>query len=350
MVEIAAAVGLVALAASVAAWVRARTGARVEAALRDLAARLAAEEELAASLDPEEIGERVLAAAAALPGADAALLVVDGRRLALGLSPPEAERIAHETPTGANLRAMEVVYRYRLEAAGPGARVPRAAIVVPLRAGQRTLGSLSAVTRASPRAFPPGTAAALEALARRAGPALANAERFAAASRLAELDSLTGLYNQRVFHELLGREVARARRYGRRLSLIVLDLDDFKRINDRIGHLAGDRVLVDVASRLRACVRATDVACRVGGDEFAVILPESGQGDARRLAARIEAAVAGEPIAKAGTLRISAGVAELSSEDAPEDLFERADADLYRVKAQAKRAGPERIAELRPDS
>jgi diguanylate cyclase (GGDEF)-like protein len=210
---------------------------------------------------------------------------------------------------------------------------------VPLRTADGIVGSLSAITRSAPHSFPDETVDALESLAQRAGPALANARRFVEASRLAELDSLTGLLNQGVFHEVLGREVARSRRYGRRLALIVLDLDDFKRINDRIGHLAGDAVLAEVAARLRTVVRSTDIACRVGGDEFAVILPESTRGDADHLAARIERAVAGEPIAKSGTLKISAGVAELSSDDTASDFFNRADEDLYRAKAASKRAG-----------
>ena len=119
----------------------------------------------------------------------------------------------------------------------------------------------------------------------------------------------------------------------------MLDLDDFKRINDRVGHLAGDAVLAEVAARIRGCVRSTDIGCRVGGDEFAVILPESTRGDADHLAARIERAVASEPIAKVGTLKISGGVAELSPDDTASDLFERADEDLYRAKAAAKQSG-----------
>ena len=344
-VAVAAAIGL-------ALWARASAAARVAAAVRDLSAGLGFDSELAASLDPAEVAERVLAAAAALPGADAALLIVDGEAQAAGLSSQEAERAALETPPNTNLRSMEVVYRYRLDEvpAAPGASdeeepaassssLPRAALVVPLRLGEGVTGSLSAVTRATPPVFPPETADALEALAHRAGPALGNARRFVEATRLSELDSLTGLSNRRVFHELLAREVARSRRYGRRLSLIVLDLDDFKRINDRIGHLAGDAVLAEVASRIRGVVRSTDIGCRVGGDEFAVILPESTRGDADHLAARIERAVAIEPIAKAGTLKVSAGVAELSPDDTPTDLFERADEDLYRAKAAAKQAG-----------
>ena len=347
---------LVVLAVAAAVWTQARASARVAAAVRDLSAGLGLAQELAASLDPDEVTERVLSAVAALPGADAALLILDGKAEAVGLTAQEAERAALETPPNTNLRSMEVVYRYRLDVAAEAplegadssaqeparserSNLPRAALVMPLRAGDRMIGSLSAITRAAPHSFPEETVDALEAVAQRAGPALANAQRFVEATRLAELDSLTGLHNQGVFHDVLAREVGRSRRYGRRLSLIVLDLDDFKRINDRIGHLAGDAVLAEVASRLRAVVRSTDIACRVGGDEFAVILPESTRGDADHLAARIERAVSGEPIAKSGTLKISAGVAELSSEDTSSDFFSRADEDLYRAKAASKRSG-----------
>ena len=92
---------------------------------------------------------------------------------------------------------------------------------------------------------------ALEELASRAGPAIENARRFREARQLADLDALTGLHNRRYFHETLEREVARAQRYERRLALIVFDLDDFKAINDRIGHLAGDAVLAEAAERVR---------------------------------------------------------------------------------------------------
>jgi diguanylate cyclase (GGDEF)-like protein len=332
---------LVLLSVGFALWTRATVTARLAAAVRDLAAGLGREAELASSLDPEEVTARVLEAAAALPGADAALLILDGRATAVGLSDHEVERAALETPPNTNLRSMEVVYRYRLDEV-QGSNLPRAALVVPLRTGEGAIGSLSAVTRAQPPAFAPEAADMLEELAMRAGPALRNAQRFVEATQLAELDSLTGLSNRRVFHDLLQREVARSRRYGRRLALIVLDLDDFKRINDRVGHLAGDDVLAEVAARLRGCVRSTDIGCRVGGDEFAVILPESTRGDADHLAARIERAVGAEPIAKVGTLKISAGVAELSSEDTAADLFERADEDLYRAKAASKERGRER--------
>src|SRR5204863_6927856 len=120
------------------------------------------------------------------------------------------------------------------------------------------------------------------------------------------LDALTSLHNRRYFHETLGREVARAHRYDRRLALILLDLDDFKVVNDRIGHLAGDAVLAEIAERVREVVRSADIACRVGGDEFAVILPESELEDGDQLYRRIQAAVSARPIEGAGKLYIPA--------------------------------------------
>src|SRR5205085_7612465 len=185
-------------------------------------------------------------------------------------------------------------------------------------------------------AFDEAVRTELELLAAGAGPAIDNAKRFREARQLADLDALTGLHNRRYFHETLAREVARAQRYDRNLALIVFDLDDFKAVNDRIGHLAGDSVLADAAERVRDAVRSADIACRVGGDEFAVILPESTLADADQLYRRIQAAVSTRPLALIGKLHLSAGVAELRSEDDGPSLFERADAALYRAKNGGK--------------
>ena len=214
---------------------------------------------------------------------------------------------------------------------------PRAGMVVPLRAGDELLGSLAALSRSSSARFFDGAVDALEGIARRAGPALVTARRFAEARQLAELDSLTGLYNRRAFHDALQREVARARRYERMLALVVLDLDGFKHVNDTAGHLAGDAVLAEVGRRILSLVRATDIACRFGGDEFAVILPESSQADARLLADRIVRAIGAKPVEKVGPVAASAGIAELSSEDGGAELFDRADVALYRAKDAGKR-------------
>jgi len=297
--------------------------------------------ELAATLDVDEVAERALEAAAAVPGVDAAMLQADGPggpfvRSSVGLSPEEEARVALRAPEHDNLRAVGVALRYRIDDAAGESAVLRSGVVVPLRAEGATIGSLGAWTRSSGRELTEAAVDQLERLALRAGPALENARRYAEARALADLDALTGLHNRRYFHETLAREVARAARYRRRLALIVIDLDDFKAVNDRVGHLAGDGVLAEAAERLRSVMRSADVACRVGGDEFAVILPESGAEDAELLAGRIARAIAARPIAGAGTLRLSAGVAELGDGDRPDDLFERADSALYRAKELGK--------------
>ena len=163
-----------------------------------------------------------------------------------------------------------------------------------------------------------------------------NARRFREARQLADLDALTGLHNRRYFHETLAREVSRAQRYSRQLALIVFDLDDFKAINDRIGHLSGDAVLAETAERVLDVVRSADIARRVGGDEFAVILPESSTADADQLYHRLRGAVSSRPVGQAGRLSLSAGIAELLPDDDPTNFFERADEALYRAKELGK--------------
>jgi diguanylate cyclase (GGDEF)-like protein len=297
--------------------------------------------ELAASLDLDEVAERTLAAAGSLPGVDAALIEVEGSdghnvTATLGAQPDEAERAALRAPSDENLRALEVAYRYRLDDVDAASGALRSGVVVPIRAESGRVGTLGAFTRSATHRFGDDTVEELERLAFRAGPALENARHYAEARQLADLDALTGLHNRRYFHETLGRECARAKRYERKLALIVFDLDDFKAINNRIGHLAGDAVLAELAERVRAVVRSADIACRVGGDEFAVILPECGRRDAELLAERIARAITSRPLATAGTMYISAGIAELRREDGAKELFERADGALYRAKDAGK--------------
>jgi diguanylate cyclase (GGDEF)-like protein len=207
---------------------------------------------------------------------------------------------------------------------------------VPIRGeSDRPIGTLSVYWR-SPNGHPDEEQVGLlEELALRAGPAIENARRFQEARQLADLDALTGLHNYRYFHETLAREVGRAHRYSRNLALVVFDLDDFKLVNDRIGHLAGDSVLAEAAQRVRSVVRGADIACRVGGDEFAVILPESTVADAESLYRRLQGAMSsrrpgGERLA------LSAGIAELEPEDDAVSFFKRADDALYKAKAGGK--------------
>jgi diguanylate cyclase (GGDEF)-like protein len=337
---IAVAVALAAVVAAVVVVVRTRR--TTETRVQQLAAGLGYTSELSASLDPGDVIDRTLDAVVALPGVDAALIAVgengDASRItrAAGMTGDEAERTLLQMPTHPDLRAIEVVYRYRLDDVAESSKLPRSALTVSLRAEGETIGSLAAVARSTTGGFSESAETALEGLARRAGPAIWNAIRFTEAREQAELDSLTGLHNRRLFYEFLGREIARAERYERFVSLIVFDLDDFKRINDRIGHLGGDGVLTDVADRVRGVVRATDIPCRVGGDEFAVILPEASRDDAELLADRIGLAIRGQKIEKIGVLKISAGVAELRPGDTAADLFNRADEALLRAKSSGK--------------
>ena len=354
---------LTAAGAAVAVWrVRAATDRRIAEAvqgladgmhdtMRDLAlsieqaqTALRSErfvEELAASLDFDEVTTRMLGAVAALPGVDAVVLDAPAPEAATaamvtGMDAAEAAGVAIPAPDNDNLRAVELSFRYRIDDVDEATGAVRSGVAVPLRAAGVHLGTLGAFTRSSAQRISEVEIEEVERLAFRAGPALDNARRYAEARALADLDALTGLHNRRTFHETLAREVSRAHRYRRRLALIVIDLDDFKAINDRVGHLAGDKVLAEAAQRLRLVVRTTDIACRVGGDEFAVILPEAGADDGELLAQRIARAVSASPVAEAGTLLLSAGVAELREGDTANGLFERADQALYRAKELGK--------------
>jgi diguanylate cyclase (GGDEF)-like protein len=301
--------------------------------------------ELAGSIDLDEVLSRTLEAAGALRDADAALVILPdaqgGKPLVatLGLSVEEAERHAITGPPDGRLaRSITMSYTYpELEGADGGdGDVINAGLAVPLPGETGTLGYLTIFTRRRGHEFSEEDVRELETLALRAGPAIDNARRFREARQLADLDALTGLHNRRYFHETLARECARAHRYERKLALIVFDLDDFKEINDRIGHLAGDTVLAEAAERVRSVVRTADIACRVGGDEFAVILPESSLDDADQLYRRIQNAISSRPLGQGGNLYLSAGVAELRAEDDPVSFFQRADDALYRAKEAGK--------------
>jgi diguanylate cyclase (GGDEF)-like protein len=323
---------------------------RMEAMVRDLSESLerAQEEgrrnryltELAGSIDLDEVLSRTLEAGGAVPGVDAALVSIstDGEKpivATLGLSAEEAQRqVVSGPPDGHEARAISLVYQYppTLEAAD----VVHSGLAVPVPGEAEPVGFLIVYSRSPDHRFAEDEIRELEELAARAGPAIENARRFREARQLADLDALTGLHNRRYFHETLAREVARAHRYGRALALVVFDLDDFKAINDRIGHLAGDAVLAETAERVKDVVRSADIACRVGGDEFAVILPESSTADADQLYHRLLGAVSTRPVGQAGRLFVSAGIAELTEADDPTTFFERADEALYRAKERGK--------------
>ena len=293
--------------------------------------------DIAGSIDLDDVLARTLEAALSLPQVDAALVRVDGAggnqvTASLGFEGEEPDAQALGGPPDRQpARAVELTYH---QTAGEYAvHAVTAGLVLPLANGASPIGWLGAYTREAGARFAAEDVDRLAELAERAAPAIENARRFREARQLADLDALTGLHNRRYFHETLAREIARAQRYGRRLALLVADVDGFKAINDRIGHLAGDAVLAEAAERIREVVRAADIACRIGGDEFAVIAPESGLDELQLLAARMRQAFAARPLPHAGRVGISAGLAELQTQDDGTSLFERADHSLYAAKS-----------------
>jgi diguanylate cyclase (GGDEF)-like protein len=297
---------------------------------------------LAETLDLDEVLARVLQSAAVLAEADAAAVVLfeEGQRpfvKAMNLSAQEALPLLGGWHQEGRARAMTIRYSPASEGAAATSNSIHIGILLPLTAEQELpLGTLGVFWRRDVQEPTEGQVAVIEELAANAGRALENARRFHELVELSVRDPLTGLYNRHYFHETLAQEVKRAHRYDRRLALIFFDIDDFKAINDEIGHLGGDSVLAEVAQRLRSVVRGADLPCRVGGDEFAVMLPESSLDDARRLYQRLQLAIQAQPIAGASTVRVSAGIAELGRDDDGTSLFSRVDQGLYRAKRSGK--------------
>jgi len=225
------------------------------------------------------------------------------------------------------------------------------AVGFPLRSRGRLVGAAAGTLRAAGE----GASTAetpVDALARTLasafevmGLALDNALRLEEAEALSVTDDLTRLYNSRFLTQALTREVKRARRSGRALALLFLDLDAFKRVNDKRGHLAGSRALVEVGQVLRQCTRESDILARFGGDEFAVVLPETDEAGALTVAERIRERLAASevlasPAAPGLRLTVSIGLAALgdpalTSADA---LLRAADEALYWVKEHGKNA------------
>lgn len=166
-----------------------------------------------------------------------------------------------------------------------------------------------------------------------------------ASMEMAVTDVLTGLHNRRYLESHLPHEIEHAVNRGKLLSVLVLDVDFFKSVNDTYGHDAGDRVLKELAGRLRSSLRSSDLACRTGGEEFVVVLPDTNLQTAERVGERVRKIVAGKPFLAAPgcylSVTVSLGVASLAGvDDSAEDLLKRADQALYR----AKRDGRNRVS------
>lgn len=230
-------------------------------------------------------------------------------------------------------------------------------VVVPIGGPRNLLGIACFADRGDDQVFTREDVTRLRALAAPAALALgrervaSRAERYA---RMATVDGLSGAFNRRYFHARLEEELQRSRRQRTTIALLMLDLDDFKAINDTYGHLGGDRVIQDISGILRRSVRVFDVCARLGGEEFAVLMPnttvESASKIAGRIRSRIESYRSQEP--SLGNLRVTAsiGLAISDSTLTGRDLLGRSDEALYEAKRRGKNRlcirGPERVREL----
>ncbi|HEX4929766.1 MAG TPA: diguanylate cyclase, partial [Gaiellaceae bacterium] len=178
-------------------------------------------------------------------------------------------------------------------------------------------------------------------LAKRLGDAAAlaldNAHIRARLEREAQTDSLTGLYNHRHFHERLRRELTHASSAHESVAVVMIDIDDFKKVNDVFGHAVGDQVLAELADHLRATVRSSDVVCRIGGEEFAVIVPSSHEKQAVALATRLAQRLEEVELDLAGRIAVSIGIAQGPEHAAnPRELVACAEAAMMTAKARGK--------------
>lgn len=214
-------------------------------------------------------------------------------------------------------------------------------IAVPLIVERRSIGILY-VDDFVPRAFTKNEISVLSLLATQAAIAIERMQRFERNRLLAITDGLTGLYNHRYFAKSLKRELKRSKRNDHHLSVIIVDIDHFKNFNDTNGHLLGNEALKDVASVLRQALRKIDILSRYGGEEFAVILPETDKKQALQIANRICSMIRNETITgmenqPTKRLTLSAGIATFP-DDAKQDetLTNRADKALYIAKEQGR--------------
>jgi diguanylate cyclase (GGDEF)-like protein len=331
----------------------ARLLTRTETLAWELRRLLDLSSELAESLDPRLVGQVIARHLTLALGVDACAISSwdrSGDRIVSLGQHPNAEAVeAHPEYALAEYpetrRVLEELATVLVDAEDPAA--DRAEVAVLRIEGHRTLAMIPLIAKGQAVGvvelmandlveFDEGRLGLARTMANEAAMALENARLFDAARALADRDPLTGFYNHRFFHERLGEELVRARRTRRALSLLMIDLDDFKLVNDTFGHQFGDRFLLRLAEVVRGTLRASDVPARYGGDEFAVILPETDVDGAVAAAGRILRALESQPVVPEGRgpvpIAVSIGVSELGAATRATELIEEADRAMYAAK------------------
>jgi diguanylate cyclase (GGDEF)-like protein len=214
---------------------------------------------------------------------------------------------------------------------------PEALITIPLIAREAVKGVLSIYRLGESARFDEEEFELAKRFGDAAALALDNAQTRARLELQAQTDSLTGLYNHRYFHENLRAELTRASRKRGAVALLMLDIDDFKKVNDVYGHGVGDQVLRELADQLKAAVRGSDVVCRLGGEEFGVVMGSCRTRDALGLATRLTERLAATEFGPAGKITVSVGVAEgPKNASNPRELIACAEAAMMAAKARGK--------------
>lgn len=237
--------------------------------------------------------------------------------------------IGHVAATGESYYAPDVsVDPYYLE----GSVRVRSQFSIPLIMDDNVIGVLD-VESDRVDGFPEEVQSLLEAFSALVALAIYRAQHQEHLEHMASTDGLTGLANNRAFWETLHRELSRARRFDTPLSLLMLEVDDFKRVNDTHGHLKGDEALRGIAKIMGLCCRTMDTAARFGGDEFALILPETTKADAKRVAERLSKAIENYRLDGHLQLTVSIGLSAFPEDGlTPNGLFAVADYAMYRIK------------------